>query len=57
MNQNDQKLISKANQCSYLDYQDIGSMIEQAESKEARDILERRRSFLYHMEEYHSGLL
>lgn len=57
MNHNDQQLIDQANECSYLDYQNIRSMIDKAESQEAKDILERRQSYLYHLEEYNAGNL
>ncbi len=54
---NDQALIYQAWKCSYLDYYKIGKMMDQADTEETRELLDKRHSYLYHMEEYHSGNL
>ena len=57
MTVNDRALIEEARRISCYEHWDIHKLIDRADTDAARELLEGIRSFKYHMEEFHSGLL
>ena len=52
----DLELIAKANKTSFIDWDLVDKMAEQAESEEAKEELKRISRYLYHKEERAAGL-
>lgn len=57
MSDKDRILIEKAWNTHCSDWNSISSLINQAESKEAKERLRVIRNYKYHMDEYECGLL
>ena len=55
--ENDKKLIQEANKASCIDYFKVRELINKADSEDTKDYLKSRANYLYHLEEYHAGLL
>lgn len=56
MSEKDKALIEKAWKISCFEWNEIDSLIEQAESPEAKEELKVIRNHKYHLEEYKCGL-
>lgn len=57
MSEEDKSLIEQARATSYTEWYQIDALIEQAESKEAKETLHHIQSSKYHTEEYYAGIL
>lgn len=57
MSDKDKMLIEKAREINCTEWYLIGSLIEQAESNEAKERLHIIQSSKYHTEEYYAGIL
>jgi hypothetical protein len=57
MTEKDKDLINKAFELRASEWDLVSKLEEQAESDEAKKILHNREMYLYHKEEYISGLL
>lgn len=57
MSEKDKSLIEQARKTSYIEWYLISDLIEQAESREAKEMLHSIQSSKYHTEEYYTGIL
>lgn len=57
MSEKDKSLIEQARKTSYIEWYLISDLIEQAESREAKEMLHSIQSSKYHTEEYYTGVL
>ena len=57
MSEKDKSLIEQARKTSYIEWYLISDLIEQAESREAKEMLHNIQSSKYHTEEYYTGIL
>lgn len=53
----DKKLIEQADKANCIDWWMVKLLAADAESEEAKDYIKSRSKYLYHLEEYWSGLL
>ena len=57
MSEKDKNLIKQAREMNSIYWYRISDLIEQAESREARETLHSIQSYKYHTEEYYAGIL